>query len=1293
MNSENKIIEVFFERKLTGLIEKYDNGAKISKEETFTLNSFDSGKNNFAEFLKSKIEDFHSNKKCNGIFIHCHKGDGISRLSEKLLDISSKILKNHYDPAKYKNTEIEKIITKNELELPITNLIGGKKELLRLIEKTLIKDTFFVRLCKQCAPVFNILLIIGILIGSVVEFFSAFSSMMGNINISLWWVFAITIIAIVINLPAIKKKFNKRKKRDKDLSANDYLEKLNNDATLSKGEYNPLVVPTVKKIATRISQKTKTKIIIIDDIASIDKSGFSKDVLLKCIEETQNDKKVFWIIFSSDRNILINTKSSRTFSQFDLRLLDGEEKNKLRPNQNNDSFNTIKEVLAEQMSDEKTMSLLDELSELKEFSRYYFTFLYLLILNDFPKCFKYKKEKLMGKMFPEGAREKDICINKIFESQPNKEYIKNYFNADEIKKYYQYDEDRDIFNVNNNISRLAGNITDKFNCINNYRYGQGYWALTWYHAYRDTPKIHFVQKISHHLKNLYGEIKKDDGRLIKDDKPEEINDIRVRTKLWEAYLFTAEKSLSYLQNDVVQILDYAINLAPQTLEDFQEERTARLILEVFINFDKVLKFNNAECKKFEEFLEKKEIPLAFSLLKNTDYSSDYIISLLLEQYWERSFFLWMFYESKLPYKPIDEIATEQEELKKEFRDYFDREKDKSSPLYLFNLALYIWVDYIRLLSNDNSIQIEQIMQDINLFLYCYEQTNNPDVLEDDVYQQTNKQESVYLVASVALLLIKKQNAKKEQELKDVLQKIKDIFNEVELDLQNYDESINDIIHFLLLHSLMWRNCDFSIRRSMLSIIRIQLFLFSKGNNNDKNIVKANEILRVSEKIDNKNRLTTLLNFSLSYLNKNLIKGRYKSSFLFQEALDFTGKDKISNIQFEYLYFCIQKHWLLHSKKLNESLKCLVKCSDRYSDQIVKKTHEYPNSYVFICNCLIDFNNDELSLKIDNTGYSLISFFSKILEQAKLKEDEKLENENTEYIWENYSYKRVLPKRKLEDAVCIWENFKFRQLSAKEKQNGRGVFEKFWQNKEDIVFFGQALEILFRLGNVQEDTMRKTYVFLTNEKFDKISWSFILILACRFCNEKKKKNALDSEYDLILYYIKSYEKYWEKSHGHFYENSIYLYATLFNLAQNNYYSDKYYQYENLIKQKKVDNLRITDNVDFFCSLWKIFIEDLSPYNDISSEEKQLFENGKLELIDDENIHVIYDEKISDKYLCLCALTDAESSRRKKLNELAKNNINSLIELIMKTTRNARYFLDIERLRNRLNNATEPSYDED
>ena len=542
-----------------------------------------------------------------------------------------------------------------------------------------------------------------------------------------------------------------------------------------------------------------------------------------------------------------------------------------------------------------------------------------------------------------------------------------------------------------------------------------------------------------------------------------------------------------------------------------------------------------------------------------DYSSKEgdIIYFLLEQYWERMFFCWIFYKAKMQYNLLDEISGEQNRLNAIFLDYFEKEKDNFSSLYLFNWSLYIWIDYIRLLSNDDSLQIEQIIQNIESFLSFYKKKTDANISTDDTYQMETIQDSICLVTSIALLLLKKQNTEdKAKKLAELLYDLNILFDEVEIDIENPNKSIDDTMNFLLERSNdIWKDRDFNSRYSMLSIIRIQLFLFSNEKENVSNeiVEKAKGILRSTEQIDNKNRLATLLHFSLYSMNNDLIKEgnhEYKSSFLFQSALDFTEKDEISNIQFEYLFFCILKCWYNRGEELQKILKCFVKCSGKYFDKIVEKISEYPNAYVYICNCLNSFKENERSLQIGNTGYTFISFFSEILKQAKLKEGAH---------WE--------------DAECAWENYKFASLSDKEQQAEKQNFEEYWQKqKAENCLLGQALRFLFVLdaNNVNNNTMCRAYNFLTTaiQKNTVLINNHILILACLFCNEKKHKNTFDEEYVHILDLIIDWESEWEHIHGEVeYGNSAFLYKTLCNHTdENEYYYDKYIYYNNLIKEE-------------------------------------------------------------------------------------------------------------------------------
>jgi len=1249
---ENENFGNFFERQFEGVV----NGTV----ENLSVNHDDSKENNVKRFLDSEICAFYNNDEHRGTLINCHKGDGISWLSEKFLGISNAILKK-YDY----NIEIITIVKdKSESPFPvISTLIGGERKLLKLAtEKEFIKNTSFSFISKMIA------------LGAIANFIVILEKM--NINISGFLlqmiIFGVVIIAFIYTFID-----ESRKKRKEFLNE---LEKFDeNDNKEKDKKYQLLKNEVVKKLDNLFN-----KIIIIDDITSIDE--FSQDVIFETCKRNKKCK-IFWIIFNSSWSREIISKNSKIFTELILKKLNQNEKKeilkKIGLSEKNVSLNTIKEICIGQIDEETRQTLKNELFDLKNKDLELFNFLYLLSLNDFPRGSEYKIKTLIKKISPrQQERERDMCIKKIFESVPNENRLDDYFKDDRIKKYYNRDKEK--ISIDSSLSCLIEDEPDLFG-RSKYRYGQGYWALLWYYAsYKNDPKVHFVQKICHHLQK----------------SENDIEEIEVRTCLLNAQLFTIEKNLSYLQkNAVQQMLTQYFKLNTQNIKDIQKDRVIKLILDAFLNFDcfsgNKSRLEDLECEELYEFLETKETNLVCSLLQNKNYSfiSDYIIPFLLDQYWEIIFFHWIFYKSDSQYNLTEDISFELTELKKYFENYFDNEKKEYSILYLFNHTLYIWIDYIRLLKNDWSINdepvmTEQIIQRIELFSFIYNKAS-ANISKNEIYQWAIIQESICLIVSVTLLLLKKQNIKEKQKLLKVLQIFKNIFNEVELDTENYDKSIDDIMRFLLLHSLMWKNCGFSVRYTMLSIIRIQMFLFlnDKEKYTNEIIEKAKLISQVTEKkVDDKKRLNVLLNFSLYLLNSDLIKNKYDSSFLFQQALEFTDKDKISNIQFEYLYFCIQKCWYHDGEKLKEILKCLIKCSDQYDqyfDNILKKICEDPDSYLKICNCLNAFDYSELSLRIDKTKYTLVTFFDKILELSKLKEDVNIEN-----------------------AECIWRNYKFQLLSDQEKQAEKQNFEEFWEKRKSNIIFGWALEKLFELdeNNVQEKTMCDTYNFLISNESKILHYSFNLIIACHFCNKKKNKETLDKEYETILDLIKKYEQDWEKRYGHIYTSSIFLYKKLFEHTKKYGYYEKYKGYELLETQRKIKHFEVTDSgyFDFFYNLYYIFRYDWSVESideDISPTERQLLDSGNqkgfLDSIDYRNIYAIRNDKISERYIELYSLRNIEFVKQKDMfnicNELAKNSINALIQLIVQMPENRKYYERLQILYDELKKPA--SYDDE
>jgi len=450
---------------------------------------------------------------------------------------------------------------------------------------------------------------------------------------------------------------------------------------------------------------------------------------------------------------------------------------------------------------------------------------------------------------------------------------------------------------------------------------------------------------------------------------------------------------------------------------------------------------------------------------------------------------------------------------------------------------------------------------------------------------------------------------------------------------------------------------------MLSIIKIQLFLFSndKETYTDVIINEAKTISRITEQKDNENRLTTLLYFSLS-LNCHLINEKENSLFLFRQTLDFTDKDEISNIQFEYLYFCFQEGvWRNRCEKLRKISNSFVKCSDKYLDKIVEKTCEYPYSFELIVNCL----SSKFVLSVSDT---FISVFSEVLKQAKLK-----------------------GSVNLEEIECFWKSYKFQSLSIYEKQVQKQNFEDFVQRQNiENSHLGTALVLLVELVGYNDIIMHKAYNFLINH-FQKNEVKVSAIsLACYFCCEKKRKNALDEKYRQVLSIIDSCERMslLQKNGDYYCEVLFALYKTLLynNVDEKNgyyyaddykseYYLDKYNYYKDRKNEVKMANFIPTNHFDFFCGLYEIFRDDLAVYNDISSDEQKWLDSndvkGFLESISQNNICAINEGKISVKYLKIYQLKDFEFAGKQemlnKCEELAKSNNSNLNQLIIAKNR--------------------------
>jgi hypothetical protein len=1263
MNKDNTTVsenqnssDFFFTRTLEGI--EFSDGKNAVKNHILNFDDANLGSiKNLKLVLEYKIKydsfSLERTDKFAGLLVQCNRGDGISFLIKKIQKLCKSIISenNSDNSLKYNSTEL---IQKNDFDFPaVGSLVGRERKLLKLAGKNNLTDNvnflFF----------YNIIAIIVFLVSFVPDLDAFIAKNEINVEIPTWLLRLIEGVGVVIALLAINRKYFAKliagTKKDRD----EFIKKLLSDGIKKDTNYQPFVNNVVEYI---LQKQPNRKVLIIDDIAALDQ--FSQDVLFELIELTKNSKRYFWIIFSSAQEITQKIQL-RDFYPLTLLPLKSSEKEKFckqlkLPDKNTD-FNTITEIIGGRFDEKVQEALKQQLTTLKQLNLDLFNFIYLLALNDFPRKSEYRKNNLIKKIAPRReARERDIFLKKFFAAIPDNTRLKDLFNEEKIKPYYTYNTETQKISINNDVSNLITNSPFIFNYSQEYRYGHGYWGLLWYFAYRDNPQTYKIQKISHHLQNA----------------DSSIDNIAVRVILLEANLFTAEKSLSFLlKHEIDKILEHTLedlNIQYFTDADTKKDSIAKVICESFLNFDtsfngKRNRFEDFECKKLYDFINKKDLSATNKLLDDKGFASisGYVVAYLLEQYWEKCFFLYIFSKERTNYSLIPTISEELKGLTECITPYFTNTKDKTSLLYLFNLSVFIWIDYIRLISNAE-VSKEDILQRIENFLEYYKKVN---IVENDIYQQTNLQEAICLVSTIALLMLKKQDIEDKNKLLELLKNLKTIFKEVEIDAT---KGFDEIQRFLLIHSLLWKNTDFNVRQSMISAVMIQLFLFENDNDKitDDIIAKAKEIAHITEQ-SGKNRLSTLLNFSL-YQNSELfgekLEKEHRSSYFFQQALTFTDTNQISAFQFEYLYFAIQKCWYLDSDKLKNIVRCFVRCGTPYFDSIVTKTCEYPESYLFITNCLNRFNADEL--KINNDAI-IMAFFDKILETAKEKKG-----------IENFS-----------DTECIWKNHKFSQLSKEDKLIEKQAFENYWEKNHNNPFYGEALGMLLEIetNSVQQTTMDNCYKFIVesvvNDTFG--SYNFNFRTACCFVNEKKRMNAQDDEYKYVLDILVQNEPHWEDNYGNMLNDSVQLYETLYentnNHKQKQKYDERHKHYQLLETKVQIDNFEITDSFGLFYNLWNIFKNDLGLYNDISKKEEQFIENGKykqwLESISDLG-DIIRDNEISRKYLYIHSYRHEQFEGRGKLlqicNDLAVKSFLKLNQLILKTPSNRKYLERIKAL---------------
>ncbi len=1236
--------DTFYERKIEGIGTVFRDDVEVETLKNWSINVDNSKKNNFNSFLESQINGFKRfGSKSDGLIIHCRKGDGVSWVSEKIFKMTETILSEYGY-----NTKVD-IIKKTKY--PLSNYIKKRMLVKLAIKEGLIKD---ISSNLTLSIIMAIVAIPLILIDKIASILSVFK----GIELNEWkvYIFIVAIIFFCYSIWNLLKKIIK----DRQQEECSFLEKIES-IEINEIKYYGFI----SKISNRIRKPNEKKIIIIDDIATIDKQGLSQEILLSILNNNLGNGKIYWIVLSTDLTITkrITNKEDSDFQELTLELLTAAEKKEFCTNlgypQNNLSNATIKEICIGEVDKETQDSLTKELLNLKEDNLKLFHFIYLLILNNYPIDSEYSKKLLTEKIPARRVhREKDVYIKQFFDTIPTVGEIENYFEDERVIKHYGYKKENESFGINSDICRLIEDSPNLFEYFENYRYGHSYWALTWYYANRSKsmPKVHVLRKISYHLQ------KADNG----------INDVNARKSLLEAHLFATRCSLIYIQRqDIINSLNHLLRLNIQGIEDVRRNDTVKHILEAFYNFEYLPnnrpRIEDLDSEKLVQFLKSRETTLAYSLLKNQNYSmfSGYIVSLLIEQYWERTFFIWVFSKSVLSYGIMPDVLEDLKKQRQSIISYIDND-DKDSSLFLSNLAIFIWTNYIDFLIGNYSTDINQLSIHIELFLSSY--NKNRDNNRNDIYQQTTIEESVCIVAAVVLLILNKHEIGDTNKFEEFLNQSNTIFTAVEID--NTEKSIDKIIHYLFLHSLMWKNNDFIIKYSILSIIRIQLFSFTI---NEKDItsnkieieVKSKELLKTID-LDSKTRLSTLLSFSLSE-NSYLIKDEHRSSFLFQQSLQSIGNSKISNIEFEYLFYCINVCWYHSSSNMKEIIRALIISSEEYFQHLVKKILENPDSYLHICNSLIVFERNELFLNIEGTHYNVVSFFTKLIEKAS-----------------------AIKEANLEEANCIWTNFKFQNLTLQEKKLQKLEYERFWVDRTDSIYFTNALRQLYSLEstNVSKETETKAFHFIQNNIYS--NYSAVILLACSFCDDKKNKGETDDKYFDVLNKVCEIEEPWEKLFGNIYSNSIELYETLFKHTGDESYNKKYKYYKLQETKEKIENFEIKDYMNFLFSIYEIFKNDININDDISQEEGLQISNKNIKDFL-ENISVstiIYNNEVSLKFLLICQYSNTEFNNRallfEKYNVLAKKSINELIQLIMNTPSNRKYMERIKELYDELNN---------
>ncbi|MDR0307832.1 MAG: hypothetical protein LBI42_13490 [Chitinispirillales bacterium] len=1218
--------------------------------------------NNFSPFYDLYEELILKTKgSFYGVWINAEIGDGISWLSEKILNAFNNKTYNRVAPPKLyllkKNTEI---VSK---KLPDISLLIGEKQFNKCAEKSgLMEKSLWLFLSVVCAIIPAIGTIVSILLG--VLNISAIT-----LKLPVLCVLSLLSVLGILGIVFRSSKSKTEERREK------FLNIIHKKETSKDGSYKTLI----KYLVEKISDLHPSRILIIDEFSALDK--LSQNVLQVYYEsksEYQQDKEL-WIIINTNFTCSEQSKlwknQNKTFPKFKyakLLVLNSTEKKKLVKAldllHENTKYEIIKDVCSNSLSPDSFADMQEKLKKLQNDNNTAFRFLYLIASNAIPADMICRRRALIDKIkYTNEQKERDKYIYKILEREtiPNSDELVGYFKP--IKNFLFYvDSNEKMFRVRSHVVQCIG---DKENHTglqaDLYRYCNGYWAMCWYFVFnRRQWNITWTPKLAHHLKA---------ASCLGDDD--------LRKHIFDAHLFAIEKSIKFfLKKEAIDLIENIFELDIQEYDNSEEllKPLVKLIISAYLNFSYLpdsKKLKAIGYEQFFNFLKKDDarLTLANELLYKNIF--DEIIFVIIEHLWEKILFLDISRSYNMKY-----TIEEKKELQALIDNYFKTnilQNDDNIGQKSQNIALWIWINALDISTNNelempiyNKI-IGKIENAIDLFVaYSERYKNCRDDVEQTMFYTTMRECACIIIASI--LTIEHTKNLVHKKLREYKQKIIGLYD-LNINKNNNIKNFDEVLDLMQIQSILWLHGKYITRSYNLIIIRIQFYYSYKRKNYT---IEDEQKYNFKDELGNiatNHHLNTIANFTLCNLYSNY--NDVISDYYFQNALNFLENTEFTKIQLEYMFICIVLKFHCYNPTLEKVMSCFVSLGEPHTDDILYYVvQQISKNYTHIINTLREFKNENAML-----------FFSNILKQLKYQNDAAVKK-----TLKKTNQAKSTIKKNIEEAESLWRNFEFQKMNKNDKLANRKEYEDFWKDKEKLFPYSSALTNLLNLEEPSEELKDKAFIFLTQEKC--YYYSGYLYLACTYLNYSV--NNQNNKYYEILETVRRLET--ERYFSSNLQLMKELYSTLHRCTQEQKYDDTLIEINLKLSQNELDNHGNISAFDFLCSLcntwlrWNIHNVGCSqqPIGEIIDRKtilnkyehapdvivKKQTNDGIREMINGEFLFVnelikflqSYDDKIRTEYQDII----------NKCDEKAEESLHAIVNMIIKE--NPKYTEQIERL---------------